>query len=89
MSRTASQLNIRSDIARRRVSELVRETGKTATQVVEDALRAYRPQLGADVSIPPGFEIKGRILVQMTERPTSIEEIKEAIAESRDYRADA
>jgi len=40
MSRRAAQLNIRSDAARARVAELVAETGKSATQVVEEALQS-------------------------------------------------
>jgi hypothetical protein len=37
------QFNVRSAFARARAHELARLTGKTATQIVEDALRAYVP----------------------------------------------
>jgi Rv0623-like transcription factor len=61
--RSKPQLNIRSSEARRRVAELARETGKSATQIVEDAVRAYRPQPTADRPIPEGMELVGRFLV--------------------------
>ena len=35
------QFNIRSAFARQRAHEIARETGMTASQVVEEALRAY------------------------------------------------
>ena len=38
-----AQLNIRSAYARSRVHEIVRKTGMTATEVIEDALRGYVP----------------------------------------------
>ena len=37
------QLNVRSSFARRRAQDLAKQTGMTATQVVEDALRGYVP----------------------------------------------
>ena len=44
MGRTqTAQINIRSAFVRDRVSALVQRTGMTATQIVEDALRAYIP----------------------------------------------
>jgi hypothetical protein len=44
MARAADvQFNVRSAFARKRAHELARLTGMTATQVVEDALRAYVP----------------------------------------------
>lgn len=62
--RSNAQLNIRSDTARRRVADLVRETGKTATQVVEEALQAYRPPPPAErPAAPPGTEWSGKLLV--------------------------
>jgi hypothetical protein len=42
-----TQLNVRSSFARRRVHELVRQTGMTATEIVEDALRGYVPPASA------------------------------------------
>ncbi len=41
--RNADQLNVRSAFARQRARELVRRTGMTVTEVVEDALRGYVP----------------------------------------------
>ncbi|MEO8716549.1 MAG: hypothetical protein ABI369_16210 [Acetobacteraceae bacterium] len=38
-----TQLNIRSAFARARVREIARDTGMTATEIVEDALRGYAP----------------------------------------------
>lgn len=38
-----NQLNIRSQYARDRAAELVKVTGLNATQVIEEALRAYSP----------------------------------------------
>lgn len=65
MSRRAPQLNIRSDIARRRVDDLVRETGKSARQVVEEAVMAYRPPPPAGrPPAPEGLEWRGRLLVE-------------------------
>ena len=43
MSHRGSQLNIRSDFARARVRELSQQTGMTATELIEDALRGYVP----------------------------------------------
>lgn len=63
MTRRAAQLNIRSDAARRRVAELVAETGKSATQVVEEAISAYRPQPPVEETIPEGMVRRGRLLV--------------------------
>jgi hypothetical protein len=37
------QFNVRSAFARQRAHELAQQTGMTATQIVEDALRAYVP----------------------------------------------
>ena len=41
-----AQLNVRSTFARERVSAIVKATGMTTTQVVEEALRAYVPPFG-------------------------------------------
>ena len=44
MPRTArDQFNIRSAYARQRAHDLARQTGMTASQVVEEALRTYAP----------------------------------------------
>jgi hypothetical protein len=37
------QFNVRSAFARARAQELAKQTGMTATQIVEEALRAYVP----------------------------------------------
>jgi hypothetical protein len=86
MSRRASQLNIRSDAARRRVAELVAETGKSATQVVEDAVRAYRPPPPVEEVLPEGVVRDGRFLAFASNgrRRESIEETIAAIDEDRD-----
>ncbi len=48
MSRANSaQFNIRSGFARARAHELARLTGKSVTEIVEDALRSYAPPVGA------------------------------------------
>jgi hypothetical protein len=84
--RSNAQLNIRSDAARRRVSELVRETGKSATQVVEDALQSYRPPPPVDEVLPEGLIREGRFLVFKADgrRRETIEETIAAINEDRD-----
>ena len=78
-------MNIRSDFVRRRAAELSAVTGKSMTQIVEDAMRAYNPPPPAErPPAPEGLEWDGRMLVfKPTGRPTSIEEILEAIDESR------
>lgn len=66
MSRTnTAQFNVRSSFARQRAHELAKQTGMTATQIVEDALRGY---------VPPGVERavgrlvrRGPILVRAAE----------------------
>lgn len=57
----AVQFNIRSEFARTRAHELARQTGMTATEVVEDALRAYAP--GANEVPPHGLVRRGSLLV--------------------------
>jgi hypothetical protein len=42
-----TQLNVRSTFAAARARELADATGMTATQVVEEALRAYAPSISA------------------------------------------
>jgi hypothetical protein len=57
----AVQLNIRSEYARARVAELARDTGRSATEIVEDALRNYVPE---EFPKPVGRLVrKGRLLV--------------------------
>ena len=86
MSRRNAQLNIRSDYARERVDQLVRETGKTARQVVEDAVRAYQPASTAakEVDVPEGMIRKGRFLVWKGNGvPITLEDTNRAIWEGR------
>ena len=61
--RSTAQLNIRSAIVRDRVAQLVAETGKTMTQVVEDAVTAYRPTPPVEEVLPEGMVRRGRLLV--------------------------
>lgn len=49
------QFNVRSAYARKRAHELAKQTGMTATQIVEEALRGY---------VPPGLAAKAGSLVQ-------------------------
>lgn len=54
MSRTDHvQFNVRSAFARARAHELAKRTGMTATQIVEEALRAY---------VPPEAVTTGRLI---------------------------
>lgn len=79
-ARTA-QLNVRSAFARARVRQLAQITGMTATQVVEDALRAYAPASAA----PGVLERRGRILViPATSGPVSLEEANAALQATRE-----
>ncbi len=79
-----AQINIRSDFVRERAFALAAETGKTVTQVLEDAVRAYRPPPPVELEpVPDGFVVSGRILVQQTDRKTSLNEILEAIEQTR------
>jgi hypothetical protein len=90
MTRRAAQLNIRSDAARARVAELVRETGKSATQVVEEAVIAYRPPPPAErPAAPEGMEWRGRFLVMKPTGgpPITTEQLLQAIDDAREDRA--
>lgn len=88
--RSNAQLNIRSDKARQRVADLVRETGRTATQVVEEALQAYRPQPSTTREpAPEGYVWKGPFLVQKArpgQRKMTLEEHLAIIDEVREDR---
>ena len=48
---------------RERVAQLAAETGKTITQVVEDAVTAYRPPPPVEEVLPEGMVRRGRFLV--------------------------
>lgn len=81
----STQLNIRSRYARERVGQLARLSGMTATQVVEEALRAYTPPLADPVS--PGLVRRGPLLVlRATGRTVTHRESEEALAASREER---
>lgn len=56
------QFNVRSAFARARAHELARLTGMTATQIVEDALRAYVPP--GSTAMVGGLVQRGPILVK-------------------------
>lgn len=85
MTNRAAQLNIRSTEARRRVAELVTETGKSATQVVEEALQSYRPPPPVEEVLPEGLIRKGKFLVFKADgrRRTTMAETLAAIEEDR------
>lgn len=89
MSKAATrQLNIRSDVARERVVELTRRTGKSVTQVVEDALNAYDPQ--PDPQRIGRLVRKGRLLVMPASGrlKLSVEDVQRSIDEAREERMD-
>lgn len=56
------QFNVRSAFARGRAHALAKQTGMTATQIVEEALRAYVPP--GSTAQAGGLVRKGAILVQ-------------------------
>lgn len=80
MSRAATQLNVRSDYARKRASALARATGMTTTQVVEEALRAYTPPAAS----PPGKLVRrGPLLVRPGGGKITLEAANAALDASR------
>ena len=87
--KSTAQLNIRSDFAKARATEIARETGMSVTQVVEDAVRAYTPQPVfepvVEEVLPEGLIRMGRFLVFKGHggRKTTIEETLAAIEDSR------
>lgn len=92
MSRAAPQLNIRSAYARERASTLARQTGKSTTEVVEEALRAYEPPPPADLErpVPPGMVRKGPLLVMESRggRKITSEDVIASIEADREERAE-
>ena len=80
-----AQFNIRSAYARRRANELARQTGMTAGEVVEEALRAYTPPPSA---APIGALVRrGPLLVlPAAGRRISAEEAEEALNSVREGR---
>lgn len=80
-----TQLNIRSRFARERAAMLARETGMTATQIVEEALRSYMPPSKGAVSA--GLVREGAILVRPArDRRVSLRQAEAALAETRGER---
>ena len=80
--REQPQFNVRSAFARR-AHELGRLTGMTATQVVEDALRAYVPP--AAIREVGALVRRGPILVRPASgRTISLEQANAALDASRD-----
>ena len=76
-----AQINIRSAFVRDRVSALVQRTGMTATQIVEEALRAYVPPV---IDLPHGRLVrKGPILVMTGGKRVTRAETEEAIESVR------
>ena len=55
-----AQINVRSDIVRRRVDEVTARTGMTATQYLEEAVLRHDPP---PEILPPGLKRVGRLLV--------------------------
>ena len=83
MTRSTAQLNVRSPYARERATMLARATGMTATQVVEEALRAYTPPLAE----PPGQLVRrGPLLVRPGGKKVTLEAANAALDASRDER---
>jgi len=76
------QFNVRSAFARERARALAKQTGMTATQIVEEALRAYVPP--GQPAEPPGLVRRGRFLVLKGDRPISFEEAEAALLEVRE-----
>jgi hypothetical protein len=84
MARTDdSQLNIRSRYARDRAAQLVQSTGMTATQIIEEALRAYSPPMSA---LPGKLVRHGAILVRPGGNRVTLEEANAALDASREER---
>lgn len=83
--KSTAQTNIRSDYVRERVRQLAAETGKTTTQVLEEAVRAYKPESPADDVVPAGMMRKGKFLVFKSRgRTVTLEDTNRAIWEGRE-----
>ena len=88
--KSTAHLNIRSDFAKARATEIARETGMSVTQVVEDAVRAYTPQPVfepvVEEVLPEGLIRMGRLLVLKGHGGPKItmEQTNRMIEESRD-----
>jgi len=82
------QLNIRSRFARERATELARRTGLTATQVVEEALRAYSPPAAELIRTRSRLVRKGPLLVMPADgRTFTLDEVEAAAQAARETRA--
>ena len=83
--RSSSQLNIRSVKAREKAIRLAAETGMTVTQIVEEAVQAYRPPAPQQEILPEGLIRKGRFLVFKSTGgpPMTLEETNEGIEAGR------
>jgi len=77
-----TQLNVRSTFAAARARELADVTGMTATQVVEDALRAYTPP-GSAIG-DAALERRGRIwVIPARERRVTLADANAALEAER------
>lgn len=79
-----AQLNIRSRFARDRATQIARETGMTATQVVEEALRAYAPP--REEPAPAGMKRRGKLLILTGGPRVTSDDVIAAIQADRDER---
>lgn len=80
--RAATQLNVRSEFAVRRVRQLVHDTGMTAVEIVEKALESFTPH--HEPALVPGLVRKGRLLVGSGTRRVTAEEVQASIDETRE-----
>ena len=82
--KSSAQLNIRSETARRLVNELMITTGMSATQIVEDAIRVYRPPRAEERPVPPGMELlDGFLVMQSRGHRITLEDTNRAIDADR------
>ncbi len=83
-----AQINIRSDFVRERAFALAAETGKTVTQVLEDAVRTYRPPPLVELEpLPEGFEYgPAGFIIQTAELNLTPERHLNAVEEARESR---
>lgn len=81
--RAEAQVNIRSTFVRDRSRDWARRSGKTVTEVIEDAMRAYAP---ADDIAPVGrLRREGRFLVGPAgDGPLTLEGLLAEIRATRD-----
>lgn len=85
-----ADLLIRSDFAHARAHELARATGRSTTEIVEEALRAWTPGPPplADADLPPGLAREGHLLVLTGQPEWANIDIQAAIEAARDERID-